>query len=98
MRRQVIAHTSPLIRNGADTLVLGCTHFTFLVDAIRAAFGPEVTIIDPAHAVARQARLVHPGGEGMGVLRATVSGDAAQFTRLSKKVAGISFPDGVLPL
>jgi glutamate racemase len=95
---RVKAHTSPLIRNGADTLVLGCTHFTFLVDAIRAAVGPEVTIIDPAHAVARQARLVHPGGEGMGLLRAMVSGDAAQFTRLSKTVAGISFPDGVLPL
>jgi len=95
---RVKAHTSPLIRNGADTLVLGCTHFTFLVDAIRAAVGPEVTIIDPAQAVARQARLVHPGREGMGLMRAMVSGDAAQFTRLSKTVAGISFPDGVLPL
>lgn len=95
---RVRAHTSPLVRKGADTLVLGCTHFTFLVEAIREAVGPEVTIIDPAHAVARQARLVHPEGEGMGSLRAMVSGDAAQFTRLSKTVAGISFPDGVLPL
>ena len=95
---QVRAHTSPLVRRGADTLVLGCTHFTFLVDAIRDAVGPEVTIIDPAHAVARQARLVHPRGEGVGSLRAMVSGDAAQFARLSKTVAGISFPDGVLPL
>jgi glutamate racemase len=95
---QVRAHTSPLVSKGADTLVLGCTHFTFLVDAIRMAVGPEVTIIDPAHAVARQARLVHPGGDGAGSLRAMVSGDAAQFARLSKTVAGISFPDGVLPL
>lgn len=95
---QVRAHTSPLVRQGADTLVLGCTHFTFLVDAIRDAVGPEVTIIDPAHAVARHARLVHPGGDGVGSLRAMVSGDAAQFARLSKTVAGISFPDGVLPL
>lgn len=95
---QVRAHTSPLVDKGADTLVLGCTHFTFLVDAIQAVVGPEVTIIDPAHAVARQARLVHPGGDRRGSLRALVSGDAAQFARLSKTVAGISFPDGVLPL
>lgn len=95
---QVKAHTSPLVRNGADTLVLGCTHFTFLVEAIRAVVGPEVTIIDPAHAVARQARLVHPRGGGEGSLRALVSGDEAQFAGLSKTVAGISFPDGVLPL
>ncbi len=94
----VRAHTSPLIRRGADTLVLGCTHFTFLVDAIRDAVGPGVTIIDPAQAVARQARLVHPEGDGVGSLRAMITGDAAQFARLSKTVAGISFPDGVLPL
>jgi glutamate racemase len=96
---QVRTHIGPLLSRGADTLVLGCTHFTFLVDTIRAVAGPEVSVIDPAHAVARQARLVHPPSfEGNGSLRAMVSGDAAQFARLSKTVAGISFPDGVLPL
>lgn len=95
---RVRAHTSPLIDAGADTLVLGCTHFTFLLHAIREAVGPHITIIDPAHAVARQARLVHDrDGDGVS-LRAMVSGDASQFTELSKTVAGISFPDGVLPL
>jgi glutamate racemase len=95
---QVRAHTSPLLDAGADTLVLGCTHFTFLVDAISDVVGPQVTIIDPAHAVARQARLVHDGDDDGVSLRAMVSGDASQFRELSKTVAGISFPDGVLPL
>lgn len=95
---QIRTHTAPLLRDGVDTLVLGCTHFTFLVDAIRAAVGLEITIIDPAHAVARQARLLHSGAGGPGSLRAMVTGDASQFVRLSKTVAGISFPDGVLPL
>lgn len=91
-------HTEPLIAQGADTLVLGCTHFGFLIDSIREVVGGDVTIIDPAPAVARQARLVHPPETGSGSLSARVSGDLRQFVELSGKVAGITFPGGVLPL
>ena len=50
----------PLLDAGADTIVLGCTHYPFLSDTIAkvaAALAPEreVSIIDPAPAVARQA-------------------------------------------
>ena len=38
---------------GADTIVLGCTHYPFVIEAIRRLVGPEVTVIDPAPAVAR---------------------------------------------
>ncbi|HKT79383.1 MAG TPA: glutamate racemase [Vicinamibacterales bacterium] len=44
----------PLVIEGADTLVLGCTHYPFLMNAIEKAAGPGVSIIDPAVAVARQ--------------------------------------------
>lgn len=45
---------------GADVIVLGCTHFPFLEDEIARAAGPSVRIINPAPAVARQtARVVH---------------------------------------
>ena len=44
----------PLLDAGADTLVLGCTHYPFLRDAIAALAGPSVTLIDPAQAVARE--------------------------------------------
>ena len=43
----------PLLSKGADTLVLGCTHYPFLTPVIRAIAGPAVTILDPAAAVAR---------------------------------------------
>lgn len=50
-----------LLAAGADNLVLGCTHYPFLVNAIRAVAGPEVNIINPAPAVAAQAlRLYKP--------------------------------------
>jgi glutamate racemase len=45
---------APLMVAGIDTLVLGCTHYPFLALAIARVVGPEVRIIDPAPAVARQ--------------------------------------------
>jgi glutamate racemase len=45
---------APLLEAGIDQLVLGCTHFPFLKDAIQAEIGPGVTIVDPSPAVARQ--------------------------------------------
>jgi glutamate racemase len=55
-RALVDGYVRPLLDQGADTLVIGCTHYTFLVPLIRAAAGPHVTIIDPAPAVARELR------------------------------------------
>lgn len=45
---------APLLAAGIDQLVLGCTHYPFLLPAIQAAAGAGVTLIDPAPAVARQ--------------------------------------------
>jgi len=44
----------PLLEKGADTIVLGCTHYPFLHPMIQAIAGPGVTLIDPAAAVARE--------------------------------------------
>lgn len=43
----------PLIEAGADTIVLGCTHYPFLTETIMKAAGTPVTLIDPAPAVAK---------------------------------------------
>jgi len=37
---------------GPDTLILGCTHFPVLIDAIRNVIGPDVAIVDSAHTTA----------------------------------------------
>jgi len=44
----------PLIAQGADAIVLGCTHYALLTPVIETIVGPEIEIIDPAEAVARQ--------------------------------------------
>jgi glutamate racemase len=44
----------PLLAQGADTLVLGCTHYPFLSASIQAITGQDVILVDPAEAVARE--------------------------------------------
>jgi glutamate racemase len=51
-------YIDPLLAQGVDTLVLGCTHFPLLRRAIEHVAGPGVMVIDSGVAVARQARHV----------------------------------------
>ena len=44
----------PLLDAGADTIVLGCTHYPFLLETLQEIAGPGIRFIDPAPAVARQ--------------------------------------------
>ena len=60
-------YIAPLLAQGVDTLVLGCTHYPFVQDAIertvRAHVQAEVTLIDTGDAVARQlTRLLDAAG------------------------------------
>ncbi len=49
----VEASLRPLLDAGADVIVLGCTHYPFLLDTIRKIAGPGIAVIDPAPAVAK---------------------------------------------
>lgn len=46
---------APMLKAGADTIVLACTHYPFVLPLIRKIAGEAVEVIDPAPAVARQA-------------------------------------------
>jgi glutamate racemase len=58
----------PMLAEGIDTVVLGCTHYPFVIPLIQDITGPGVRVIDPAPAVARQvgrlleAHSLLPGG------------------------------------
>lgn len=45
---------SPMLREQVDTLVLGCTHYPFILPLLRQLVGDSCQVIDPAPAVARQ--------------------------------------------
>lgn len=53
----VKASLGPLLSAGADIIVLGCTHYPFLLPVLQKVAGPDIRFIDPAPAIARQ--LVH---------------------------------------
>lgn len=52
---------TPMLEAGADTIVLACTHYPFVIDTIRRLAGPGVEIVDPAPAVAQQVQRVLAG-------------------------------------
>ena len=85
----VRASLQPLLDEGADVVVLGCTHYPFLRPVIERIAGPGVQVIDPAPAVARQAqRLLEergvPMGKGPFSVELHSSGDPAALSRIFK--------------
>lgn len=55
-RALVTQYVTPLLAQGADTLVLGCTHYPHLRPLIESCAGERVSILDSGAAVARQVR------------------------------------------
>jgi glutamate racemase len=46
--RVIVRYLEPLLADGIDTLVLGCTHYPLLSAAIARALGREITLVDSA--------------------------------------------------
>ena len=86
----------PLIADGVDLLVVGCTHFSFLIPVIERVAGEGVQIINPAPAVAAQTARVGRGETGTGRLSLATSGDPDEFEMLAMNVAGIKAVEPVL--
>jgi glutamate racemase len=93
----------PMLDQGIDTVVLGCTHYPFVIPLIQQIAGPGVRVIDPAPAVARQTqRLLVAGnlldlefkveidqpGEPYQLLHFTTTGDARRLERMLTDLLG----------
>jgi glutamate racemase len=77
-------YLSPLLEKGIDTLVMGCTHYPFLADAIAGFAGSEVTLIDPAVGTIKELEQVlkqydRQGAATQGYGRFYVSGNDQSF-------------------
>jgi glutamate racemase len=90
LRRIARTYLAPLQAAGIDQLVLGCTHFPFLTPVLQDILGPQVEIVDPGPAIARQTgrviadRQSDPGHKGQ--VRYYTSGDPEAFRSLARRL------------
>ncbi len=96
----ILRFTADVVGRGADTIVLGCTHYSFVADRIRAAAGDGVRVIDPAPAVARQVARVRSDSDGTdpGVTRYLTTGDADRFASQIERLTGLIHPTSVVDI
>ncbi|MDR2697839.1 MAG: glutamate racemase [Holophagales bacterium] len=90
---------NPMLEAGADSIVLGCTHYPFVIPLIKSIVGTGVEIIDPSPAVARQVdRLLNektPDTEvprPSGRVQFCTTGSPAKLSELSPVLIGESHP------
>ena len=85
----------PMLAEGVDTLVMGCTHFPFVIPLIQQIAGENVRVIDPAPAIARQTERVliqHyilRSSNDQPFHRYLTSGDPTRFSRLLGQLLGV---------
>ena len=58
MRRLLDNYLQPMLKNGVDCLVLGCTHYPYLIPLIKEISGDKIKIIDSGQAVAKQTNTI----------------------------------------
>jgi glutamate racemase len=94
------AYLAPMLAAGADTLVLGSTHFPFLDQAIARIAGPRLNLIETGPAVARQlgrllqaqGLLAGPGADADAASRLCSTGDGAQLQALAQRLLNLRLP------
>ncbi len=85
----------PILAAGADTIVLACTHYPFVIEPIRRIAGEGVTVIDPAPAIARHlGNVLDDLGlaryrDRTGAWRFYTSGDPASFRLALSRMLGL---------
>jgi glutamate racemase len=101
-RELLIRYLEPMLSKNIDQLVLGCTHYPFLIPLIRELIPDSVAIIDPAPAVAKQTRRVLEDNCGLTECSSPPSltffstGDPAILAGAITVLSGINLPVGKL--
>lgn len=84
---------APLLAEGVDTLVLGCTHFPFLRPLLERVAGPAVTLLDAGEPVARRVKSLLAQDEALapgstpGCIQILTTGDPARWNLILPRIA-----------
>jgi glutamate racemase len=93
-RRILEAALLPMLEQDIDTVVLGCTHYPFVIPLIQKIVGPGIRVIDPAPAVAKQtgrlleAKEMRNDARSCGNVKFYTSGDADTLKMLLPELIG----------
>lgn len=85
----------PMLAAGVDTIVLGCTHYPFIIPLLARIAGRDITIIDPAPAVARQTHFLFGNGSGRDTpptIQTYTSGDPGRLANQIQAMLGQNLP------
>lgn len=78
----LLPYLAPLKAWQADVIVLGCTHYSFIREAVQQHMGPDVTLIDSAEVLAQTAiPQIQALNMGNGPQKMVVTGNGYQFTK-----------------
>ncbi len=58
MQTLLTSYIEPMIKKDIDYLVLGCSHYPYLIPILRKILSDKVTIIDSGEAVAKQTKVI----------------------------------------
>lgn len=58
MSKLLSLYLNPMLEENVDCLVLGCTHYPYLIPKIREIIGDKIEIIDSGQAVAKQTKAI----------------------------------------
>lgn len=86
-------YLAPVARSGADTVILGCTHYPVIKRLIAQTLGKKIHLVDSADVVTeevktRLTRMDQLNPRGRGSLKIYASDDPARFKRLAKHILG----------
>jgi glutamate racemase len=90
----------PMVRAGVDAIVLGCTHYPFVIPSIQKIVGENVRVIDPSPAVAKQVNRLYaeiekgctakegPVRRATGLMSVYTTGDPSGMNASLKRLLG----------
>lgn len=90
-------YTAPLVSEGMDTLVLGCTHYPLLKDALSRILGSGITLVDSAESTAGEVASILDGSDmradaGKGENSFYVSDIPLKFQEIAQRFLGKAVP------
>jgi glutamate racemase len=93
----ILRYLQPLLADGIDTLVLGCTHYPLLTNAIARVLGRQITLVDSAQNCARAVeemlnqQSLRAAPQNRGELHVALTDAADNFLNVARDALQLSF-------